>query len=143
MKRDLDLVMLVDDEDDHHFITRLTLRKAGFTGRFESFHDAHQALAHLRSMPVAPDLFLVDINMPGVSGFQLLETCEREGLLPNDRTLVVMCSSSNRPVDIEAARGFRSVNDYIEKSFSVEQFQRLRDAFQRGHRRTFDPSLPS
>lgn len=124
-------MMLVDDEDDHHFITRLILKKAGFKGRLTSFHAAEDAIEHLRSIPDRPDLFLVDINMPGTTGFDLLRTCEKEGLLPDHRMLVVMCSSSNRPMDIDTAKRFRSVDDYIEKSFSVEQFERLSEAFAR------------
>lgn len=123
--------MLVDDEDDHHFITRLMLKKAGFTGRMDSFHNADDALNHLRSSPAPPDLFLVDINMPGTTGFDLLRILEAEGLLPDDRSMVVMCSSSNRPMDIEAARRFRSVDDYIEKSFDLDQYHRISDAFAR------------
>lgn len=124
-------IVLVDDEDDHHFITRLILRKAGYDGDHRSFHSAEEALQHLRSNPGSVDLLLIDINMPGTNGFDLLRICEAEGLLPNGRTLTVMCSSSNRPMDIQAARGFASVDDYIEKSFTIEQFDRLNAAFRR------------
>ena len=129
--RSIEHIVLVDDEDDHHFITRVTLKKAGFTGRLAAFHTAEDALAHLRSGAALPDLILVDINMPGTTGFDLLRILEAEGLLPDDRSLVVMCSSSNRPMDIEAARRFRCVDDYVEKSFNQEQFERLSDAFAR------------
>ncbi|MBP7512955.1 MAG: response regulator [Flavobacteriales bacterium] len=131
MRRTIEHIMLVDDEDDHHFITKVTLKKAGFQGRLDAFHSAEDALRHIRSGEVPPDLFLVDINMPGTTGFDLLRILESEGLLPDERSLVVMCSSSNRPTDIEAARRFRSVDDYVEKSFDLEQFERLSDAFMR------------
>ena len=122
-------ILLVDDEDDHHFITRIMLKKAGFNGRFEGFYNAEEAMAHLRGDTARPDLILLDINMPGTTGFDMLRTLEAEGLLPNGRSLVVMCSSSNRPIDIEEARRFRSVDDYVEKSFNQEQFERLSEAF--------------
>lgn len=124
-------IVLVDDEDDHHFITRLILRKAGYSGDYRAFHSADEALGHLRANQASIDLLLIDINMPGTNGFDLLRICEHEGLLPNGRTLTVMCSSSNRPMDIQAARRFQSVDDYIEKSFTVEQFDRLNAAFLR------------
>lgn len=131
MRRTIENILLVDDEDDHHFITKVTLRKAGFQGRLAAYHTAEDALRHLRSDEEHPDLILVDINMPGTTGFDLLRILEAEGLLPDDRSLVVMCSSSNRPMDIEAARRFKSVDDYVEKSFTLEQFERLADAFAR------------
>jgi CheY-like chemotaxis protein len=131
MRRTIENIVLVDDEDDHHFITKVTLRKAGFQGQLTAFHKAEDALHHLRSGDRPPDLMLVDINMPGTTGFDMLRILEAEGLLPDDRSLVVMCSSSNRPMDIEAARRFRSVDDYVEKSFNPEQFERLSEAFAR------------
>lgn len=131
MRRTIEHIVLVDDEDDHHFITKMTLKKAGFHGHLAAFHTAEDALRHLRAGPAPPDLMLVDINMPGTTGFDLLRILEAEGLLPDDRSLVVMCSSSNRPMDIEAARRFRSVDDYVEKSFNQEQFERLSEAFAR------------
>ena len=131
MRRAIENILLVDDEDDHHFITRVTLKKAGFQGRLDAYHTAEDALRHLRAGSEPPDLILVDINMPGTTGFDMLRILEAEGLLPDDRSLVVMCSSSNRPMDIEAARRFKSVDDYVEKSFNLEQFERLSDAFAR------------
>lgn len=122
-------IMLVDDEDDHHLITRMVLNRTGFNGEFITFYDAQDAIAALRGMQQPPDLLLLDINMPGTTGFEMLRTCEAEQLLPNEHTLVVVCSSSNRPMDIDAARRSRSVDDYVEKSFNPEQYERLRHLF--------------
>ena len=131
MARKIERVLLVDDEDDHHFLTRMALKRSGYTGILTSCYTAEDAIEHLRNPKLLPDLFLVDINMPFTSGFELLVRCEREGLLPNGHTLVVMCSSSNRPMDIDAARRFTCVDDYVEKSFSAEQFERLQGTFAR------------
>lgn len=118
-------IMMVDDEDDYHLITRLMLKKAGFTGRLTLFLSAEDALAHLRDTAERPDLLLVDINMPGTNGFEFLERCEGDGLLPNKGTTVIMCSSSNRPLDMDMANRFASVHGYVEKALSVEQFERI------------------
>ncbi len=118
-------IIVVDDEDDCHFVTKLVLRKAGYAGTLTTFTGAEQALGYLRAGGDAPDLLLIDINMPGMSGFDLVEQCEREGLLPNGTSSVFMFSSSNRPLDLETARGFRSVNGYVEKALTVESFDRV------------------
>ena len=118
-------IMLVDDEDDYHLITRLMLKKAGFQGRFSSFLDPDEAIAHLRSSNDHPDLLLVDINMPATDGFQFLESCKQDTLIECDDTTVVMCSSSNRPVDMEMAKSVHCVREYIEKPLTSEQFTRI------------------
>lgn len=129
MMNDFQRIMLVDDEDDHHLITRMVLRRTGFNGEFITFYDAKEAIEALRNMEQPPDLLLLDINMPGTTGFDMLRKCESDQLLPNHHTLVVVCSSSNRTIDIEAARRARSVDDYVEKSFNPEQYERLRHLF--------------
>ncbi|HRN36564.1 MAG TPA: response regulator [Flavobacteriales bacterium] len=119
-------VMLVDDEDDYHLITRMMLKKAGFTGTFTSFIDPAEALLFLKEADQAPDLLLVDINMPATDGFQFLAECAAGRLIAcDDATTVVMCSSSNRPVDMERASRTNCIREYIEKPLTMEQFNRI------------------
>ena len=117
--------MMVDDEDDYHFIIRLMLRKAGYAGKLTAFLSPDEALDHLRKEHERPDLLLVDINMPVSSGFEFLEDCERDTLLSRENTTVVMCSSSNRPIDMDKARALTCVREYVEKPLSVEEFERI------------------
>ena len=119
------LIILVDDEDDCNFVTKLVLKKAGYKGRLTTFTSADAVLDYLRAGQEEPDLMFVDINMPKHTGFDLLGICEEEGLLPNDRTSVVMFSSSNRPADLERALSFRSVIGYVEKALTIESFERV------------------
>ena len=129
-------VMILDDEDDYHFITRMMLRQAGFKGRLTAFMDPAEALEHLRCTTERPDLLFVDINMPATDGFQFLADCRNDELLQTDKTMVIMCSSSNRPMDMEMARREGSVHEYIEKPLTPEQFLRLAaEHLQRGHER--------
>ncbi len=129
-------VMLVDDEDDYHLITRMMLRKAGFQGRLSAFMDPGAAMDHLKHGNDQPDVLLVDINMPATNGFEFLDHCMANGLIANSSTTVVMCSSSNRPVDMEQASRTGFVHEYIEKPLTSDQFSRIAEAhLQRLHNR--------
>jgi CheY-like chemotaxis protein len=118
-------IVLVDDEDDCNFVTKLVLKKAGFKGQLTTFTSGVDAMDHLRMCDPKPDMVFVDINMPLLNGFELLSTLEAEGSLPNGKTSVVMFSSSNRPSDLERALSFRSVIGYVEKALTVENFERV------------------
>ncbi|MFT3885619.1 MAG: response regulator [Flavobacteriales bacterium] len=126
MEGNIDHIMMVDDEDDYHLIVRMMLKRAGYAGRLTAFHSAEDAIGHLDVRTDMPDLLLVDINMPGMDGFEFITTCEERRLLPAHGTTVIMCSSSNRPLDMDAAKRFNSVNGYVEKTLTVERFERIR-----------------
>lgn len=118
-------ILIVDDEEDCNFVTRLVLQRSGFEGTVTCFTSALGALDHLEQSTVPPDLIFLDINMPGMTGFEFLGACEQATLLPNGRTSVVMFSSSNRPCDMEQADRYGSVIGYVEKALTTEAFERM------------------
>ena len=134
-------ILLIDDEEDCNFVTRMVLKRSGFTGRITCFTNANAALEHLRADGDRPDLMFVDINMPGMTGFDLVGVCEADGILPNDHTSVVMFSSSNRPCDMDQARRFRSVVGYVEKALTSESFEHV-VAVHQARKASANPPIP-
>jgi CheY-like chemotaxis protein len=71
-KTDLNLLIVEDEADTRYLLTQIfTLR--GFTVR--SAEDGFSALGMIRS--TVPDILLSDLNMPGMSGFELLSVVRR------------------------------------------------------------------
>ena len=115
-------IMVVDDEDDYHLITRMMLKKSGYGGKVSAFQDPDIALQHLRTTADQPALLLVDINMPSTNGFEFIRHCNTENLISAASTTVVLCSSSNRPVDMAMADQLPNVSAYVEKPLTKERF---------------------
>jgi CheY-like chemotaxis protein len=84
------LIMMVDDEATAIEVTRVHLFEAGFS-RFVSTTDPFTAVAMMKAE--APDLVLLDLMMPGMSGLELLERLEREGILKDVPAVVVTAST--------------------------------------------------
>lgn len=101
-------VLLVDD----HAIVRAGLRGLLATdGRTEVFEAADAARAIVTMRAARPDLVVLDINLPGVGGLDLL----RRMLAEDDRLRVLVLSMHAEPIyathAIEAgARGYLSKN---------------------------------
>ena len=63
------LVLLVEDDEDLRETLEITLRSHGH--QVETASDGTEALAWLRSADPRPCLVLLDLMMPGMSGFEL------------------------------------------------------------------------
>lgn len=80
-----------------------------------SFLDAAGALTELRG-GLNPDVILLDIIMPGMSGFDFLETVRKEGLAKNAK--VVVLSNQGQEEDIKRAMSLGAVG-YIVKASAI------------------------
>ncbi|MBA3943351.1 MAG: response regulator [Herpetosiphonaceae bacterium] len=105
-------VYVVDDDPDHVMIIQLVLQGAEQPTTVETIGDGAAALDALQSAQVQPDLILLDINMPGLSGLDVLARIKNDAHL--QRIPVVMLTSSTLQADI--ARAYTvGASGYIEK----------------------------
>lgn len=118
-------LMLIDDSEIDQMIYRRIVKKSGIVGDLLQFTEADKALAHLKDdTEVKPDLILLDINMPGMDGFEFLETATKEiGAI--SCPVVVMLTTSLNPRDEERARSFELVRDFLHKPLSVDHLKTL------------------
>lgn len=110
------LIALVEDEamDVRHF--KRLAKKHALPNDIEVFENADTALAFLRetkSAPISrPILLLTDINMPGMTGHELIEEIRHDPNLQD--TVVFVVSTSDLETDIRRAYS-NCVAGYIVK----------------------------
>jgi putative two-component system response regulator len=114
-------VMVVDDNPINLKLMGEMLRSGGYDVR--SFPRGRMALAAATENP--PDLILLDINMPEMTGY---EVCQRLKSSPQLSDIpVIFLSAMNAPED--RLRCFRSGGvDYVSKPFQFEEVQARVDA---------------
>jgi len=76
---ELQRIMIVDDEQSHRNLIADFLQPLGF--RIYPAESAEMALAQLKDSKLAIDLFLLDLSMPGMNGWQLITELRQQGKL--------------------------------------------------------------
>ena len=104
-------ILIVDDEERMVRFIRLNLEHDGFLVR-EAF-NGKEALQQLREE--APDLILLDVMMPGLDGFEVLQMIREVSKIP-----VLMLTAKGEEDD--RVRGLElGADDYITKPFSPRE----------------------
>jgi len=118
-------ILLIEDSDDDAFFFRWTLEKSGFHCDFERVANGPNAIEYLdraRQSGRIPDAVFLDLKMPGMSGFEVLEWARSEKFDPPLNILVL--SGSDQDADVRQARAL-GVEHYLVKPISSVQFQEL------------------
>jgi len=107
------LILIVEDDEKIAANMTLRLREEGYG--VVGFRIAEDALAYLRDgTRVQPDMMLVDVRLPGMSGIDLVRTLG-EAMPP----AIVISGEASMGETVEAIR--LGVHDFIDKPFSRER----------------------
>jgi len=130
-------ILLAEDNPGDVFLIRRALVKHGFEQvRLDVVEDGQAAIQYFESMDAdsaasAPDLVLLDLNLPRASGSRILARIRQS---PRCKaTPIIIVTSSDSPLDKEAAAQL-GATAYFQKPGDLTQFMQLgqvvRDAFQ-------------
>jgi two-component system, chemotaxis family, chemotaxis protein CheY len=112
-------LMIVDDSATMRKIIIRTIRMSGLEfDRTEEAGNGAEALGKLGSAVV--DLILCDINMPEMSGPELVKKVREMPVCANTKIIMVSTESSQELIDGLLANG---ANGYITKPFTPENFK--------------------
>lgn len=115
-------ILVVDDEPQIRRVMLTTLASQGYS--VVEVRSGEEALEKVRDM--RPDLILLDVNLPGISG---LETC-REIRTTCDAPIIMLTVRNTERDKVQALDA--GADDYVVKPFGVEELMaRIRAALRR------------
>jgi len=119
---------LVDDNPMDRLLAAEALEEVCPGCTLETYASGQAVLTHLRHAVTLPDVILLDINMPGLTGFDVLTALKadpRLNLIP-----VVMLTTSSAEADIAQAYTLHA-SSYVVKASTFSAFLEQVDAFLR------------
>lgn len=135
--KDLDCVLLVDDDISTNFIHRRIVENAKINVNVTEITSAKEALDYLTDSgkyedsdraPKAGIVFL-DINMPGMNGWDFIAEYKKLDEKHKARIVVVMLTTSLNPDDEQHAANVKEIATYLHKPLNLEAFAKIADKY--------------
>ncbi|QFT92130.1 chemotaxis-specific methylesterase [Roseovarius sp. THAF9] len=128
-------VMLIDDDTFFHVACERLMRRSGLVKKLLAFPMAEDALEFL-SRPDRPeiDVLFLDVNMPRMGGFAFLEAAVARFGKDFCRMIIVMLTSSVDPRDVERAKQFRAIDEFVNKPLVHAQIEEIAARLKSGGR---------
>jgi CheY-like chemotaxis protein len=123
MSKEISCIMLIDDNPDDNFFHEREIKKVlpgGVIITKTSGLAAIQYLKHDNNEFVHPDLILLDINMPGMNGWEFLKEYDHLGPEIQSRSIIIMLTTSESADDLAQASGWSFVYDFKTKPLTKE-----------------------
>jgi CheY-like chemotaxis protein len=128
--KQLDWILLVDDDEIDRFINEKIIRQCDIIFPVHAVHDGYGALEWIAQKAEEIiskgelGLILLDINMPGMSGFEFLESYNLKYPQLKEQVVVVTLSSSNHRSDKQRMIEL-GASAYYTKPLNHEDFRTI------------------
>jgi CheY-like chemotaxis protein len=129
------LFLLVEDEEDQVVLLRRAFEKANISNPLQVVRSGEEAMVYLegagpyvnRDEFPLPTIVLLDLKMPGISGFDVLRWIRQQPELQALRVVVLTASNAIRDVNLAYQLG---ANSFLVKPVDFDDFVRLTQAIQ-------------
>ena len=108
-------ILLAEDDADIRFLVTFKLTQAGYQVRVSG--DGLSAVADARQHP--PDLIVLDVMMPGMSGLEACRELRKDPVTANIPVIILSALAQQADITAGLAAG---ADDYIVKPFSPRDF---------------------
>ncbi len=123
--------MLVDDNPDDNFFHERVIKKSDAADLVVAKQTGKDALDYLKlekySDDLHPDLIFLDINMPGMNGWEFLTEYNNLDEKFKSKVVVIMLTTSDNPDDKLKAKAMNIAYDFKTKPLTQEMLKEIID----------------
>lgn len=135
----LDTILCVDDDPITLMLCKMVINKAAFSKEIITSKNGEEALNYFKTLKEnnagdqskkPPQLIFLDLNMPVMGGWEFLETFKTAEYLDFNTINVIILSSTIDPDDLEKAKKYPMVLDFLSKPISKEMLEYVKNKIQ-------------
>lgn len=127
----INCILLIDDNPADNTYHKIIITEANVCNHIKIVTSGQEAIDYINNASKPgqaelfpkPDLILLDINMPGMNGFEFLEIYHTLEEDQKSKAVVIMLTTSLNPEDKTKAMGFKEVSEFQNKPLTVEVIQ--------------------
>ncbi|GAB2537695.1 response regulator [Spirosoma aerophilum] len=133
MPKPIHCILLIDDDPDDNFLHKMVIEDSGQCDFTRIAEGGRQALKYLTDIDhpdyIRPDILILDINMPGMNGFEFLAEYEKLEPYLKSRLVVLMLTTSLNPGDTAQAQRWVDVKAYRTKPLTKAMIQEMVNSY--------------
>ncbi len=126
----LNCVLLIDDDEATNFYHKIILERESIGVHIQSVKSAAEGLDFLLckgdyTNHPQPGIIFLDLNMPGMSGWDFLKEYDELSKDIHDRAVVTILTTSINPDDRDRAAAIPAVKEFAHKPLTAETFWKV------------------
>lgn len=127
--------MLIDDNKIDNFFHERVIKKYKAARSIILMESGQEALDHLTATDgrEQPDVIFLDINMPGMTGWEFIDNYKLLGDKVSDAMIVVMLTTSENPDDKARAQTQGILANFRSKPLTKEMLEEVMEIYYASH----------
>ncbi len=129
METKLNCILLIDDDEATNFLHKIVIEETGCAEKTVAVQSGEEGLNFLNRKENGefpqPDLILLDINMPGMNGWEFMEEYKKLDVAQKGKFILVMLTSSPNPDDRLKAESIDLIDDFKCKPLTEEMITEI------------------
>jgi len=134
MNKKLSSILLVDDDEFMNLLNAKLIEKAGVTEHLQICQTGEEALDYITCKGkftdhagsyIEPAIIFLDINMPGINGWEFLEEYRMLGQFRKRNLIVVMLTTSLNPDDAAMACTIAEIAEFRHKPLTTAMLDEI------------------